>query len=373
MSPASPSFAGRTASSSSSDAFKPAYSALTPLGNVRGKGLQRPKLLSKLGRSCNSCGSGTSMSGQRAPTTSWAEAFQRMLEVAVSRGANGVVAVAPETDLSGLEGRALVVASGTAVLDSCTRSALNGAGMMEGWTCTVEGETTVYYSLGVVTGLTVRSRNAVAQPGEEARRQASLRMVTAALARGANGLLAVRYEQNEISDGVTEVIAYGTAVTSDDGGDFCSARSTTASSSASVMPLSMITTSSVFPSIQEQFSLGVVQGISVCMSSLPYALGGGVKGLVGGEIKNWTEMCSDSRENAFNVMVEEACRRGAKGIVAMRYNCKQVGSGIVEVIVCGTAVSNEPLAEKLPDLAKGAVADLPPSVIRSVQSVKCTL
>ena len=84
--------------------------------------------------------------------------------------------------------------------------------------------------LGVVRGLTVRSRSVLGSIGasfqtlfggnislytelaEKARAEAFDLMVQHARALGANAVLAMRYDANEITDGVTEVLAYGTAV-----------------------------------------------------------------------------------------------------------------------------------------------------------------
>ena len=84
--------------------------------------------------------------------------------------------------------------------------------------------------LGVARGVTVRSRNIVAGLGaflqtmkggeitiytklaEQSRQQAYDLLVAHATSLGANAVLAMRYDANEISAGVTEVLAYGTAV-----------------------------------------------------------------------------------------------------------------------------------------------------------------
>jgi uncharacterized protein YbjQ (UPF0145 family) len=84
--------------------------------------------------------------------------------------------------------------------------------------------------IGLVRGLTVRSRNLVANIGgglqsllggnvtiytdlaEQARQEAYDNLVAHAVGMGANAVLAMRYDANEIMDGITEVLAYGTAV-----------------------------------------------------------------------------------------------------------------------------------------------------------------
>ena len=84
---------------------------------------------------------------------------------------------------------------------------------------------------GVVRGITVRSRSVVGNIGgaiqsifggnlsvytslaEAARKEAYDLMVAHASEVGANAIVAMRYDANEIMDGITEVLAYGTAVT----------------------------------------------------------------------------------------------------------------------------------------------------------------
>ena len=84
--------------------------------------------------------------------------------------------------------------------------------------------------LGVVRGVTVRSRNIVSDAiggvqsmiggrvgayvklAEAARQEAYDELIAHARDMGANAILAMRYDANEIMPGVTEVLAYGTAV-----------------------------------------------------------------------------------------------------------------------------------------------------------------
>jgi uncharacterized protein YbjQ (UPF0145 family) len=84
--------------------------------------------------------------------------------------------------------------------------------------------------IGLVRGITVRSRNLVANIGgglqslfggnvsiytdlaEQARQEAHDLLVQHAASKGANAVIAMRYDANEIMEGITEVLAYGTAV-----------------------------------------------------------------------------------------------------------------------------------------------------------------
>jgi len=89
----------------------------------------------------------------------------------------------------------------------------------------------VVRQFGVVRGITVRSRSVLGNIGaafqqlvggnislyaelcEKARTEAYELMIAHAETMGANAVIGVRYDANEISDGVTEVLCYGTAVT----------------------------------------------------------------------------------------------------------------------------------------------------------------
>lgn len=89
---------------------------------------------------------------------------------------------------------------------------------------------TVVQNLGLVRGIVVRSRSVIGNIGasiqtlfggnitlytqlcEKARADAYLLMVEHAGEMGANAIIGVRYDANEVTAGVTEVLAYGTAV-----------------------------------------------------------------------------------------------------------------------------------------------------------------
>ena len=88
----------------------------------------------------------------------------------------------------------------------------------------------VVRTLGIVRGLTVRSRSVIGNIGaalqtlvggnitlyvelcEKAREEAFELMCQHAAAMGANAVVAMRYDANDVAQGVTEVLAYGTAV-----------------------------------------------------------------------------------------------------------------------------------------------------------------
>ena len=64
----------------------------------------------------------------------------------------------------------------------------------------------------------------------------------------------------------------------------------------------------------------------------------GMKTLVGGEIKSYTEMLTEARQIATKRMVDEAESLGADAIVNVRYSSSSIMSGAAEVLAYGTAV-----------------------------------
>lgn len=84
--------------------------------------------------------------------------------------------------------------------------------------------------------------------------------------------------------------------------------------------------------------LGMVKGNTVQSKHLGKDIGAGLKTLVGGELKGYTEMLSESREVATARMIQEAESLGANAIIAVRYSSASVMDGAAEVLVYGTAV-----------------------------------
>jgi uncharacterized protein YbjQ (UPF0145 family) len=64
----------------------------------------------------------------------------------------------------------------------------------------------------------------------------------------------------------------------------------------------------------------------------------GLRNMVGGEVKSYTEMISDARGVATKRMIEEAEKLGADAIVGIRYGSSAIMQGAAEIIAYGTAV-----------------------------------
>ncbi len=88
--------------------------------------------------------------------------------------------------------------------------------------------------------------------------------------------------------------------------------------------------------IQEHY--GLVQGSTVRAKHAGRDLMAGLKNLVGGELKGYTELLHESRQEATNRMVEQAQKLGANAVVNVRYATSAITVGASELFAYGTAV-----------------------------------
>jgi len=100
----------------------------------------------------------------------------------------------------------------------------------------------------------------------------------------------------------------------------------------------IITTGEEVPGKKVVEILGVVKGNTVRARNLGRDIGAGLKNLVGGEIKTYSEMTAQSREESFNRMVNEAINLGADAIIGMKFMTSMVMAGASEMLAYGTAV-----------------------------------
>lgn len=84
--------------------------------------------------------------------------------------------------------------------------------------------------------------------------------------------------------------------------------------------------------------LGLVKGSTIQSRHLGKDITESFKGLVGGELKAYTEMMDSARALATKRMVEEAETLGAEAVVAVRYASSAVMQGAAEIMAYGTAV-----------------------------------
>ena len=91
-------------------------------------------------------------------------------------------------------------------------------------------------------------------------------------------------------------------------------------------------------------SFGVVRGITVRSRSVFGTIGASLQTIVGGNITLFSELCEQTRAEAFEMMVNHAVERGANAVIGVRYDATEIIQGATEVLCYGTAVLVEPLA-----------------------------
>ena len=84
--------------------------------------------------------------------------------------------------------------------------------------------------------------------------------------------------------------------------------------------------------------LGIVRGNTVRSRNIGRDIAAVLKNIIGGEIKTYTELINQARDEAFNRMVNNAIAMGADAIIAMRFDISNVMAASSEVLAYGTAV-----------------------------------
>ncbi len=86
---------------------------------------------------------------------------------------------------------------------------------------------------------------------------------------------------------------------------------------------------------------GIVQGSTVRAKHIGRDFMATLKNLVGGELRGYTELLQDSREEAMARMGEQARQLGANAVINIRFATSSVAQGAAELFVYGTAVKVE--------------------------------
>jgi uncharacterized protein YbjQ (UPF0145 family) len=84
--------------------------------------------------------------------------------------------------------------------------------------------------------------------------------------------------------------------------------------------------------------VGLVRGNTIRARHIGNDIMAGLRNIVGGEVKEYTQMISDAREEALNRMIEEAAALDADAVVNLRFTTSQVMGGAAEILAYGTAV-----------------------------------
>jgi uncharacterized protein YbjQ (UPF0145 family) len=108
------------------------------------------------------------------------------------------------------------------------------------------------------------------------------------------------------------------------------------------MDHTFVTTSISLEGYKVVKQLGLVRGVTVRSRSALGNIAGGFQSLFGGRLSIYVELCENTREEAYQLMMQHAQVMGANAIINMRYDANEIMQGVTEVLAYGTAVVVEP-------------------------------
>lgn len=85
-------------------------------------------------------------------------------------------------------------------------------------------------------------------------------------------------------------------------------------------------------------TLGLCRGNTIRARHIGKDIMAGLRGIVGGEVSEYTKLLAESREQALDRMVDEARSLGANAIIDVRFETSMVMQGSAELLAYGTAV-----------------------------------
>lgn len=104
----------------------------------------------------------------------------------------------------------------------------------------------------------------------------------------------------------------------------------------------LISTTDDLPGMTVVEVRGLVQGNTIRARNVGRDIVAGLRNLVGGEIKEYTKLMTESRSEATARMVADAEAQGANAILGVRFTTSMVIAGAAELLAYGTAVIVEP-------------------------------
>lgn len=103
----------------------------------------------------------------------------------------------------------------------------------------------------------------------------------------------------------------------------------------------IISNMEILPGRRIKQHLGLVNGSTVRAKNVGRDIMASFKNVFGGELKGYTELLSEAREEALDRMVEQATAIGANAILNVRFSTSSVAQGAAEIYVYGSAVELE--------------------------------
>ncbi len=104
----------------------------------------------------------------------------------------------------------------------------------------------------------------------------------------------------------------------------------------------MLTPSSAIPGYRIAASHGLVRGNTIRARHVGRDITAALRNLVGGEIREYTKMMAEAREQAIDRMISEAETMGANAIINVRFTTSYIMGSASEILAYGNAVTIEP-------------------------------
>ena len=100
----------------------------------------------------------------------------------------------------------------------------------------------------------------------------------------------------------------------------------------------IVTTSAQIEGKAIKKTIGLVKGNTIRARHLGKDIMAGFRGMVGGEITEYTKMMAEAREQAIHRMMEDAEQKGANAVVSMRFTTSMIMQNAAEILAYGTGV-----------------------------------
>jgi uncharacterized protein YbjQ (UPF0145 family) len=103
----------------------------------------------------------------------------------------------------------------------------------------------------------------------------------------------------------------------------------------------LVATTENIPGFRRAKTLGQTFGVVVRARGIGGNIVAGLRSIIGGEIKEYTELLEETRRHAIDRMVANATAMGANAVVMMRFDSSEIGGIMSEIVAYGTAVVME--------------------------------
>ena len=104
----------------------------------------------------------------------------------------------------------------------------------------------------------------------------------------------------------------------------------------------IVVNTETIPGMKITETKGIVQGNTIRAKHVGRVIAAGLKNIVGGELKGYTELLTEARRQSIERMLSQAEQLRANAIVNVRFSTSAITAGAAELYVYGTAVVVEP-------------------------------